>query len=55
MLHTYFIWQSISDYNSDEPIHIINIAIKMTTIADDEQIGQQFQAFCKEKVRLTCK
>ena len=47
----YFIWfQSISDYNSDEPIHIINIAIQSTGIVNDEDIAQQFQSFCKDKV-----
>ncbi|XP_052810901.1 acetyl-CoA carboxylase-like isoform X2 [Mya arenaria] len=42
--------QSVSDsVVENEPIHIINVAIQTTATMDDETLGQQFQAFCKEK------
>ncbi|KAL5009691.1 hypothetical protein ScPMuIL_011996 [Solemya velum] len=38
---------SLSDI--EEPIHIINIALRYEKMVDDQVLAQQFQTFCKQK------
>nr|WDE40200.1 acetyl-CoA carboxylase [Tegillarca granosa] len=44
---------SIQSYSeTDEPIHIINIAIKLDAKYDDEVLSEKYQNFCKENESL---
>lgn len=48
-----FYLQSMSDI--DEPIHIINVAIRSSVVLEDnedEVISKMFENFCKSKVRI---
>lgn len=42
------LFQSLSD--TDDPIHIINIAMRMEEYEQDNVLSQRFQVFCKQQV-----
>ncbi|XP_033740192.1 acetyl-CoA carboxylase-like isoform X1 [Pecten maximus] len=44
---TISIQSAVSD--ADEPIHIINVAIKMEAKIEDSKLAEMFQTFCKEQ------
>jgi len=45
-----FVQSAVSD--SDEPIHIINVAIKLDNKVDDQILADMFQTFCRNKVGI---